>query len=67
MTETTAEVYASDCEQVLLVMRRKRTVLAPAEARQLAQELLDAADESEEPPPAPPVALWDGTYIAIGA
>lgn len=53
-TETTAEVYAEE-ELVLLLMRRKRTDLAPAEARQLAQELNDAADEAEgaDPPPAP--------------
>jgi hypothetical protein len=60
-----------DGEQVLLVMRRKRTALAPAEARQLAQELLDAADESEEPPPLPPAALHSSVYdvadFAIGA
>lgn len=54
-TETTAEVYAEE-ERVLLRMHRKRTELAPAEARQLAQELLDAAEEAEEfvdPTPVP--------------
>ncbi|WP_230670963.1 hypothetical protein [Rathayibacter sp. Leaf248] len=53
-TETTAEVYAEE-ELVRLRMHRKRTGLAPAEARQLAQELNDAADEAEgaEPSPAP--------------
>ncbi|OOB90724.1 hypothetical protein [Rathayibacter sp. VKM Ac-2630] len=61
-TETTAEVFATGPEAVAVRMHRKYTELAPAEARQMAQELLDAAEEAEEFPTPPPVALVSYGY-----
>lgn len=62
MTETVAQTWAVAPELVRLELNRPVVDLAPAEARQLAQELLDAAEESEEPSPAPPIQLHGAAY-----
>ncbi|KQQ22558.1 hypothetical protein ASF48_05075 [Rathayibacter sp. Leaf299] len=61
-TETVAQTWAVAPELVRLELNVRVVDLAPAEARQLAQELLDAADQSEEPPPAAPVQLHPVAY-----
>ena len=47
VTETIAQAWSDEPEKVRLEMHMPSVQLAPAEARQLAQELNDAADEAE--------------------